>query len=631
MKTLICQQPGVMEYVEKDIPTPADNEVLLKIKAVGICGTDIHAFAGRQPFFSYPRVLGHEICAEAVSRGSQCQTAQSGQRYSVIPCIPCGECAACREEKTNCCERVSLYGVHQDGGFSEYLAVREDNLVPLPDEVSDSAGALVECFAIGAHAVRRAEIKAEQNVLVIGAGPIGLATAAIARAKGAHVVVADIDCQRRQHVVDHLAINAFNPTQEDFIAALREAFGGELACVVLDATGNKASMSHDVNLIRHGGKIVFIGLYIGELVIDDPTFHKKETTLLSSRNATREDFALVIELMRSNKIHENLKSLVHHKLHTAGLDTDTTQQVTDVLVHADITGVHSHGVMRVEHYCTRLAAGGLNKAPQFSIEQISPSVAILDSDDGMGHSALISATEHAIKLAQQEGLGFVSVKNTSHCGALSYFAEMITNKGLVAIVMTQTDTCVAPHGGAERFLGTNPIAFGFPVENSHPMIVDMATSATAFGKILHAKETGKHIGEGLAIDKNGYGTTDPYKIENLLPFGQHKGSGIALAIDALTGVLMNANFGNHIVRMYGDYDKMRKLASLVIAIDPKKLGNPVFAKTMAKMVTELHAVKPAPGVEKVLAPNDPQMHYKEKCQQEGIPVPAGIFHYLAEN
>ncbi|MDU7282990.1 MAG: Ldh family oxidoreductase, partial [Escherichia coli] len=122
-----------------------------------------------------------------------------------------------------------------------------------------------------------------------------------------------------------------------------------------------------------------------------------------------------------------------------------------------------------------------------------------------------------------------------------------------------------------------------------------------------------------------------YKIENLLPFGQHKGSGIALAIDALTGVLMNANFGNHIVRMYGDYDKMRKLASLVIAIDPKKLGNPVFAKTMAKMVTELHAVKPAPGVEKVLAPNDPQMHYKEKCQQEGIPVPAGIFHYLAEN
>lgn len=295
---------------------------------------------------------------------------------------------------------------------------------------------------------------------------------------------------------------------------------------------------------------------------------------------------------------ENLKSLVHHKLHTAGLDTDTTQQVTDVLVHADITGVHSHGVMRVEHYCTRLAAGGLNKAPQFSIEQISPSVAILDSDDGMGHSALISATEHAIKLAQQEGLGFVSVKNTSHCGALSYFAEMITNKGLVAIVMTQTDTCVAPHGGAERFLGTNPIAFGFPVENSHPMIVDMATSATAFGKILHAKETGKHIGEGLAIDKNGYGTTDPYKIENLLPFGQHKGSGIALAIDALTGVLMNANFGNHIVRMYGDYDKMRKLASLVIAIDPKKLGNPVFAKTMAKMVTELHAVKPAPGVEK---------------------------------
>lgn len=162
-------------------------------------------------------------------------------------------------------------------GFSEYLAVREDNLVPLPDEVSDSAGALVECFAIGAHAVRRAEIKAEQNVLVIGAGPIGLATAAIARAKGAHVVVADIDCQRRQHVVDHLAINVFDPTQEGFIAALSEVFGGELACVVLDATGNKASMSHDVNLIRHGGKIVFIGLYIENLLLTiRPSIKKRQ-------------------------------------------------------------------------------------------------------------------------------------------------------------------------------------------------------------------------------------------------------------------------------------------------------------------------------------------------------------------
>ncbi|MEZ7214649.1 Ldh family oxidoreductase [Klebsiella spallanzanii] len=328
---------------------------------------------------------------------------------------------------------------------------------------------------------------------------------------------------------------------------------------------------------------------------------------------------------------ENLKSLVYAKLFSAGLDEQTAQQVTDVLVHADLTGVHSHGVMRVEHYCTRLKAGGLNKEARFSIEQISPSVAILDSDDGMGHSALIKAADHAIQLAQNHGLGFVGVKNTSHCGALSYFAERVANRGMIVLVMTQTDTCVAPHGGAERFIGTNPIAFGFPVENSYPMIVDMATSATAFGKILHAKETGKPIGEGLAIDKDGNVTTDPHKIENLLPFGGHKGSGIALAIDALTGILMGASFGNHIVRMYGDYDKMRKLASLIIVIDPKKLGNNEFSTKMAQMVTELRAVKPVPGVEKVLAPNDPQMIYKEKCHKHGIPVASGIYKYLSES
>ena len=239
------------------------------------------------------------------------------------------------------------------------------------------------------------------------------------------------------------------------------------------------------------------------------------------------------------------------------------------------------------------------------------------------------ATDHAIALAKETGLGFVGIKNASHCGALSWFAERATQQNTIAIVMTQTDTCVAPHGGAERFLGTNPIAFGFPVAGEEPMIVDMATSAIAFGKILHAKETGKPIGEGLALDKEGNVTTDPHKIENLLPFGGHKGSGIALAIDALTGILMGANFGNHIVRMYGDYDKMRKLASLVIVIDPEKLGNPLFAATIKMMRDELRAVKPVPGVEKVLAPNDPQVRYKEKCQSEGIPVVESIYQYLS--
>ncbi|WP_026960084.1 MULTISPECIES: zinc-binding alcohol dehydrogenase family protein [Aliagarivorans] len=331
MKTLICNEPHQIEYIERELPEYQADEVLLKIKAVGICGTDIHAYAGRQPFFSYPRVLGHEICGVVEAKGADCKVAEEGARYSVIPCLPCGVCAACKEGKTNCCENVSLYGVHQDGGFSEYLAVKENNLVALPSDLSDSAGSLVECFAISAHAIRRAEVKAGQNVLQIGAGPIGLAAAAIAKAEGANVVVADVSDERRAHVEKALGVPALNPLTDDYVDQLKAAFGGELPCLLLDATGNKGSMSRSVELIRHGGKIVFIGLYIGDLVLDDPTFHKKETTLLSSRNATREDFERVIELMDQGKISEDIMKNKDYQFDTVGL---TYKQ--DVVENADL-------------------------------------------------------------------------------------------------------------------------------------------------------------------------------------------------------------------------------------------------------------------------------------------------------
>lgn len=335
MKALVCQEPHKIEYVERSIPTITEKEVLLKINAVGICGTDIHAYTGRQPFFSYPRVLGHEVCGTVQQVGWKNDTANNndkmntkdehrikrikvGDRACVIPCVPCGTCAACKVNKTNCCERVSLYGVHQDGGFSEYLAVLESNLVKIPDSIPNSAGALIECFAIGAHAVRRAEIKAHENVLQIGAGPIGIATAAIAKSTGANVVVADVSLERRKHVEEKLGLKTIDPTDENYIEQLKSYFGGELACLVMDATGNKASMTNAVNLIRHGGKLLFIGLYIGDLIIDDPTFHKKESTLLSSRNATREDFEKVISLFESGLLSESLMKNKEYDFYTFG-------------------------------------------------------------------------------------------------------------------------------------------------------------------------------------------------------------------------------------------------------------------------------------------------------------------------
>jgi 2-desacetyl-2-hydroxyethyl bacteriochlorophyllide A dehydrogenase len=318
MKTLICNEPNSIEYIECPIPEIESNEVLLKINSVGICGTDIHAYAGRQPFFSYPRVLGHEICGTVEKIGEKVTKAEVAKRYSVIPCIPCGVCPACEEGKTNCCENVSLYGVHQDGGFTEYLAVLEDNLVLLPDNVSNSKGALVECFAISAHAVRRAQLTGENNVLVVGAGPIGLAAAAVIKAEGHNVVIVDVAEQRLTWAADKLQTATLNALSETYVDDIRSQFNGQLADVVFDATGYDKSMTNAVNLIRNGGKLVFIGFTKGELAFHNPTFHMKETTLMSSRNATRQDFERVIELMEEGKISESMMKNRDYDFHTFG-------------------------------------------------------------------------------------------------------------------------------------------------------------------------------------------------------------------------------------------------------------------------------------------------------------------------
>jgi len=320
MKSLICNQPFEIQYIDSPKPTIEKDEVLLKIKAVGICGTDIHAYTGNQPFFSYPRILGHEICGLVEEVGADCPAELKQQFVVVIPAIACGECAPCKEGKTNCCDTISLYGVHQDGGFQDYLAVKASNVIPVPSSIDPAAASLVECFAIGAHANRRGESKEGENILVVGAGPIGLGTAAVALANKANVVLADVSAERRAHAEKVLGIQTLNPLDENYLENLMQAFEGNLACTVMDATGNKASMSNSVNLIRHGGKIVFIGLYIGDLQLDDPTFHKKETTLIASRNATFEDFVRVIDLFEEKVISEKIMVNQEFDFDTIGLD-----------------------------------------------------------------------------------------------------------------------------------------------------------------------------------------------------------------------------------------------------------------------------------------------------------------------
>ncbi len=316
MMTLVCEEPTKLVYQQRIQPLPAANEALIKIKCVGICGTDIHAWSGNQPFFSYPRILGHEICGEIIGVGNNVFNLHAGQRVAVIPYVACHRCNACRSGRTNCCENISVIGVHQDGGFCQYLSVPVDNLLVV-DDVEPEAAALIEPFAISAHAVRRAGITAQDHLLVVGAGPIGLGVAAIGVADGALVVMADTSAQRRAHVARELGIVALDPSAADFEQQLRKQFAGMLAAKVIDATGNPRAMNNTVNLIRHGGSIVFVGLFKGDVAFSDTEFHKKETTLLGSRNATQEDFAKVGRLMAQGKIAA--KMMLTHRFTFEGL------------------------------------------------------------------------------------------------------------------------------------------------------------------------------------------------------------------------------------------------------------------------------------------------------------------------
>ncbi|KGQ51169.1 galactonate oxidoreductase [Gallibacterium anatis] len=302
MKALVCNKPFEFSYEQLSVPTIKEDQVLLKVAAVGICGTDIHAFGGNQPFFSYPRILGHEASGIIADIGSKVSQWKVGQRVALIPYVSCGECDACRSGRTNCCEKISVIGVHEDGAFSEYLAAPARNILAIDDQVDDITAALIEPFAISAHAVRRAEIKAGDDVLIVGAGPIGLGAAAIAAADGANVAIADTSAERREHIKTQLKLPAFNPIDEK----VENFFNGKLPLIVIDATGNQKAMNNDVNLIRHGGRIVFVGLFKGDFSIHDPDFHKKETTLLGSRNATPEDFEKVQSLMAQGKLSASM-------------------------------------------------------------------------------------------------------------------------------------------------------------------------------------------------------------------------------------------------------------------------------------------------------------------------------------
>jgi 2-desacetyl-2-hydroxyethyl bacteriochlorophyllide A dehydrogenase len=286
MQQWICNEPGVLVSQEVEMPQRVAGSSLLRVRNIGICGTDIHAFAGNQPFFSYPRILGHELAVEIV----ESDTFAPGDLATIIPYFNCTTCDACDAAKPNCCENLQVFGVHIDGGMREYIVVEDRYILP-GNGLSADELALVEPLSIAAHGLRRAAIQPSEKVLVMGAGPIGLFTILLAKIQGALVEVAEPNAARLRFCIENLGV----------------AQGSSAAySTVIDATGNLAAIESGFAKMAHGGKYVLIGLQKQSISFSHPEFHKREATLMSSRNATIEDFRYVMDLLRNGKIQAGM-------------------------------------------------------------------------------------------------------------------------------------------------------------------------------------------------------------------------------------------------------------------------------------------------------------------------------------
>jgi 2-desacetyl-2-hydroxyethyl bacteriochlorophyllide A dehydrogenase len=287
VRQVILEQPGRFVCADAAPPARAANEALVRVHRVGVCGTDLHAFAGEQPYFTYPRILGHELGVEVVESPASGQGLKPGDRCAVEPYLSCGDCHACRLGKYNCCEHLRVLGVHTDGGMREYLAVPADRLHK-SGKLSLDQLALVETLGIGAHAVMRSGLRAGEDVLVVGAGPVGLSVVQFARAAGGLVRVLETSPQRREFVA-RLGVETL---------AVPDA---RLADVVFDATGNARAMAESVSRVAHGGTLVFVGLVQASVELDDPLFHRREVTLYATRNSAH-DFPRIIGMIAQGQI-----------------------------------------------------------------------------------------------------------------------------------------------------------------------------------------------------------------------------------------------------------------------------------------------------------------------------------------
>lgn len=327
----------------------------------------------------------------------------------------------------------------------------------------------------------------------------------------------------------------------------------------------------------------------------------------------------------------DLQRLTTNLLASCGLNQPNAEYVAEYLVETTLRGTDSHGVARLSHYVRRLVAGSIKPNPQFTLQRGSATTAVLDGDHGLGQLVMKAAAEEAISLAKTQGSGWVSVKNSSHCGALGPLGLMIARHDMIGFVFSHVDPMVLPHGSQEAFCGTNPICFTAPGTGDRMLCLDIATSIVPWNIVANAAQEGVAIPTGWAVDREGNDTQDPRQVAALYPFGTYKGSGLGIMADVFCALLSDSPYGPDIPKMYGDLTEQRRLGGLVGALSISAFTDPArFGRRAEEMMRRIGNLRPTPDTQRVLFPGEPELITREQRLANGIPLGAHLFGELNE-
>jgi ureidoglycolate dehydrogenase (NAD+) len=314
-------------------------------------------------------------------------------------------------------------------------------------------------------------------------------------------------------------------------------------------------------------------------------------------------------------------------LAAAGLDRDAAGLVADSLVDAEMRGIGSHGVTRVRIYASRLREGLVDARARPTVVARFPGGGTVDARNAMGHLGARAGVDLAADGAEGGGACVVGVLNSNHCGALGYFARRATRRGLAVLAMSTAPPTMAYFGGRTRAVGTNPICVAVPRPDGAPVVLDIATSATARGKIIVAEQLGASIPPGWAVDAEGRPTTDAAAAlaGAVLPFAGPKGSGLAMMIDLLCGGLLAGVGGFDIGDMYETWDRPQRVTHLFVVLDPDRwVGRAAFAEHVRRFAAGVHALPVAAGVDQVLLPGEVEEAAADRAEREGVRLPAPV-------